>query len=1591
MAIQKVQGLLEYNVNTRNRLLRMNNRYSQYDGVMEHAIGENAEIKTRNLYSLTNNRGLFEFTHDGNTEYGNYINFQNFVEGREKIFYQVEELTPEQYKFWNRDIQDYTQYLDEIFGQDVITRHINYVNDLLANGNIENALRQNEVGVVRDINVALAKQGIATTNNWNFSGLDTRMGMITNRMYGDSLYYGALVNSDRQITNITDETGTHVKTPLTPSLINQYSNNLSNVFELSDMLSLKTGETRIREELGADVHLNDFNNNGGIYYLYSGLDEANRLGLLRYTFFKGEGYFYTDRESNRVLNDFERVRFDVPEHLVYQNPSANASSGKFNGEPLYLTYNERDLPINEDIVSLFEQKDKNGKYINHVDGENLETFDTKHYDTVVEELIETENEPNWESYQQFNKSTIDNTLLTKTNALFNAHKISTLIGRFHTSDEEFKDPEFIDTARSAFGNSHGRNLLVRDAMENKPTTNGYSNPYCRTWTYHHQYNQMKKLIRPFITTGNGWERFAKNVEIQDMNYKYRAHDKENSINGGDRLGENTVLQDNGLVRITPSYDKPEKSIKDCMFSIENLAWKDWIGTPDKPNLSKEQIGPNGGRIMWFPPYDLNFNENVSVSWNENNFIGRGEKLYTYSNTDRSATLSFSMLIDHPSIINSMANQEGRDKEKDINADILRFFAGCEMPEEGFIEPPVEEKLPPEEKPKPEPETKEINFKVYFPNNFSGVMTDKSGKNFKQNTDFTGFGNEFYNGFDDDLWWIYLLTGRNTCLVDYNKQDDAIGYEMGNGSGITTSDIDKKYLIYSCRPNTPGVVSKDIAKECKPDEVGSPYCYRYHVDDDLKQVFRGQDSYYDETSSGLNCFIDGDRNDGDYTFAEFILAVIESKSQEKFVNLINMIEKCVDNTFNNDKFKEFRQNVDKLKEIFGNTDTKYVGMSYCGGADVHDKGNSDMLATRRAYVIKRFVETYLFGNTDVKLEKDQEQVNGDYSQSPSNITNKKARCCSFKITYNPAMSEKLSDTDSGTREKQEDSGVTITDEEKIANLKDALINFEINRDYDEDEEDIEDGPIAIYEKSNEYLDGILDKRLRDLYLPDYDIIMEIFNDDSQKGEQLNIYNEFINNAPIYNQLYNKTISKFPITEISKFKDNSDMLSCFDILQRSVYQQNGNDNVDENLLEYYIFMQFALNIKINPNEYRFRGYQKYIDLLYGEYNYFYDYYMPYYQIANLVTINRDNVRGYIVQELVFDESHEEDLKEIRAILSTLCPSVNPNKLYTYQGDIEDLKERLIELGNAEDEDEFPYFYLYGYYYGEGDFIGIQRVFINEYKDRHESLLSNVEKEVNEDIRKEQEAAAQEAERQRIAQKQAEEEAERLRIEKEKNSRISYHKKVDEDKYVRYETEAEYFKTLEANDPVIFKSLKDKFKHFDPAFHSLSPEGFNARLNFLQQCTRQGATMEARNNPDNTSTSSNEANVNSNHTAANLAFGRMPVCVIRIGDFINTRAIITSVGINYGKNGMQWDLNPEGAGVQPMFAEITMGIKLLGGQSLQAPVTRLQNALSFNYYANTEAYDNRSDVASYSDANDYSVVYNRIWQPFYEKTKDDTNKQE
>jgi len=174
----------------------------------------------------------------------------------------------------------------------------------------------------------------------------------------------------------------------------------------------------------------------------------------------------------------------------------------------------------------------------------------------------------------------------------------------------------------------------------------------------------------------------------------------------------------------------------------------------------------------------------------------------------------------------------------------------------------------------------------------------------------------------------------------------------------------------------------------------------------------------------------------------------------------------------------------------------------------------------------------------------------------------------------------------------------------------------------------------------------------------------------------------------------------------------------------------------------------------------------------------------------------------------------------------------------------------------------------------------------------------------------------------------------------------------------SECDYFEMIKDNDPMVYSSFKEKIKYFNPAFHSMTPEGLNSRITFLNQCVRPGDTIPVI-GPDDKPVYND---------ATNTSFGSAPVLILRIGDFYHTKIIPNNLSFTYDP--LIFDLNPEGIGVQPMIVEVSLGFNIIGGMGLKGPVDQLQNALSFNYYANTEIYDERATATEDTSALDKKV---------------------
>lgn len=1086
--------------------------------------------------------------------------------------------------------------------------YLNYVNSMYFNGYMSplNFLTQeektsffdyrtiklenNNVGVVRSYNIydTLAATTLTANNGQsNPNGFtDTRTGIINNFYLNTTLQNSAYYHDNTNISNIT---------------LNAYDKFwfIGDKGMINSDFTIINGTVLSQNDLTDDLfEQTPINSEFGFYDNLSQSDE-----IINATSYKTRQFIYKSLLGKDLLYDYgydiDWDDYNLSEQKYYPK--------KYKTYISVMTDNVGNDSINGNVIRYKLQQVGNG---HSTTSRELYVYAEKEGNVVNNKLNGGSfNEGiEYNNYQPYHLVLTDDKkdIISYTNACFRDGKFDTLIARFHTNEygspaEAIKSRDMLSSAISQYGMSHGRNLLRKNHLEDSDT-NGYSDPYCRVWTFHKQYHKLTNLIRPLYGNSDNISEtvISKYQFNRDRLEKYGVRDKSNR-----------------LVKIAPTK---VNDIKNCMFSIENLAWKyeqnGFIGHDD-------QKGPLGGRIMWFPPYGLSFSESVNVNWNPTQFIGRGESIYTYTNTERSGSLSFKVLIDHPSLLNAWryeTNDSVNGSVDDVDSNeqkILRFFAGCEIltsekpPKQKEPEVPIKRVIP--ETPKPQPifvqrrSTNTIVFYVFFPNDYSGVDDAANGLVKPIEYLINGIGCQKNNNTDlgTNLSNKYSLQNGNRCG----------GYELGRNidTGISCGlDVDNKEVTLS---NNVKITTYNVN-----NKNGKKNNWGYRVDNKYKnEVFRNPKSYYDTTDFGLN-----------------------GKSYLKLLNYHTDVNK------------------DSLGTLFS-----FIDVAYALEPNVKNLLDDSIYDEDRAKIISELIDEYDVVSVEANgyasshgYVKNNNELNENRAKTVLDWLNK---CNPTKFTKSKCKVVKT-----GIGNKLSHNNATSIDA-KVWRCVRVVINLE-------KEELVEQ-----QQTSNETNDEL--------------------------------------------------------TNVGKISTESAI-------------ENANNNAEDNLLQ------------ANNN-------------------------------------------------------------------SSSSSATNYND-------------------------------------GYGD----------EYK---------------------------------------------------------------------------FFSSLEKNSPFLHNKVVDKIKYFDPAYHSITPEGFNARLTFLHQCTRQGSTKSA-------------SDFGKGRTSSNLSFGAPPICVLRIGDFYNTKIIIESLQIDY--EDITWDLNDEGIGVMPMIANINISFKFLGGSDLSGPITRLQNAVSFNYYANTTVYEDRSELVEYDD---------------------------
>ena len=1094
----------------------------------------------------------------------------------------------------------------------------------------------NQVGVIRGYDI-FAENQVLNNNGWD----DTKLGMINAFYLRNTLEHSQMVNSHRssyinttsegdvnyEINGVTqgayndfglngqfgigsegfiDENGVKPNKLFRWNIFNPFFSGATLDFGQLDDMSYqlymasagKTQDFIAKSMMGVDLLRKDVTPS-----LFSGIVVS---GKKYFATIGTRGRSYIGMMSDGLNGDsYSNIAYefldDNEKHMPIRIKFYNLGNNLTNGSRVHLTYAEKELGSSYDG----QQKSYNEGTEYNVHGD----FD---YGGIVN----------------------TNDIIYKTNLQFKMGKYDTLISRFHTkgytsTQEAQKMRSQIESANSKYGLSHGRNLLRKDhetTHKDHIHGEGYSNPYCRVWTYHHQYKSLKDTIRPFYNEDGSVQDLS---ETEIIDYRVQANQE--------RLSRYGVKGKNGLLKITPTKEEDSsngENIKRCMFSIENLAWKGDANKALKDNYIGEK-GPRGGRIMWFPPYDLRFNESVGVNWSQNQFIGRGESIYTYTNTERSGTLSFKLLIDHPSIINNWRMEknnaeQGVDDVLSTEQKLLRFFAGCEPLEKSRPKKPKESNPTTEVVTNEEPQvestvtpvvsSRDIYFYVFFPNNYSGI--------------------------DDQRGLIkpmeYLINGVGCNLTDENKDDNqpfAVrwdprdpGYEMNGTNGISKTNK----LVEGASGNKDALIKGQLGTYICVNKAGNLNYWGYRVDKSTEKEILASDNYFDTSNYSLNgsgykqllqAHTDAEAfNDDIYSFSS-IFCALDSRGENV----------CSDDP---DMINQLREMIGGFSSEWEVTNVEIAGFASSHGTSI----SNNQLNQNRAKVIKNW-------------------------------------------------------------------------------LRESSESFQ-----------------------------------------------------------------------------NEKIFKEIVTDIGELKKTTTNVSDF---------------------EAKVWRCSRVKISLVRTE----------------------------QIIHAPT------------------------------MANVLPESSSNTIWqTYQ--VQNM-EKLQSIHNLNSKD-------------------------TSYDDSMKLRVKELE-------------------------------------EAEKIAHLSDRAYSD-----GYGREYEFFEELKRNNPFLHSKIVDKIKFFDPAYHSITPEGFNSRLTFLHQCTRQGNTYNDTNG--------------SVQSAGNLSFGAPPICVLRIGDFYNTKIIIESLQIDYDDT--TWDLNDEGIGVMPMMANINIGFKFIGGSDLSGPIARLQNAVSFNYYANTNVYDSRADVIEYNE---------------------------
>jgi hypothetical protein len=143
-----------------------------------------------------------------------------------------------------------------------------------------------------------------------------------------------------------------------------------------------------------------------------------------------------------------------------------------------------------------------------------------------------------------------------------------------------------------------------------------------------------------------------------------------------------TLRNNPNVKMSVNYD-PQNTNKYVISEtnpegIKYARQRFTISNPYSPPSAKSLLfslkNYSNGDTLYFPPYIDSFSDSHSANWNEINFLGRPEPIYTYNNSKRDGSISFYVLTDFSNVVLMGRSWDEPDMDK-IEKNISASFVG----------------------------------------------------------------------------------------------------------------------------------------------------------------------------------------------------------------------------------------------------------------------------------------------------------------------------------------------------------------------------------------------------------------------------------------------------------------------------------------------------------------------------------------------------------------------------------------------------------------------------------------------------------------------------------------------------------------------------------------------------------------------------------------------------------------------------------------------------------------------------------------------------------------------------------------------------